>query len=163
MADARLKAYGLAALVFAVDRVTKWIIETHVSMTETHTVIPGFFDIVHSQNRGAAFGLFHDSTSEWRTVLLVGFSLVAVGLVAAMIWKASQVDRLTLAALGLILGGAGGNVLDRLLRGRVTDFLEFYVGDLHWPTFNMADTAIVIGSGLLILDLWKPKRQPART
>jgi signal peptidase II len=54
-------------------------------------------------------------------------------------------------------------VLDRLLRGRVTDFLEFYVGDLHWPTFNMADTAIVIGSGLLILDLWKPKRQPART
>jgi signal peptidase II len=64
-------------------------------------------------------------------------------------------------ALSLILGGAAGNVFDRILWGRVTDFLEFYIGDYHWPTFNLADSAIVIGSGLLLLELLRPKRQAA--
>ena len=163
MADIRLRAYGVAALVFSVDRATKWFIETHVSALDTYKVIPGFFDIVHSQNKGLAFGLLNDSTSEWRTALLIMFSAAALALVGAMLWNARRMDRLTVVGLSLILGGAAGNVFDRIAWGRVTDFLEFYIGDLHWPTFNMADTAIVIGCGLLLVDMLRPKRQAART
>jgi signal peptidase II len=161
MADVRWKTYGAAALVFAADRLTKWLIETHVSFLDTHRIIPGFFDIVHSENRGVAFGIFNDSTSEWRTTLLVMISIAAVVTVSAMLWKTRTMDRLTLAGLALVLGGAAGNVFDRLLWGRVTDFLLFYVGSYQWPTFNLADTAIVTGSGLLILDLLRQRRQPA--
>jgi signal peptidase II len=163
MADARVKAYGLAAAVLVADRLTKWYIETHVSFVDTYRVIPGFFDIVHSQNRGVAFGFLNDSTSEWRTVLLVAFALVAVGFVAVTLWQSARMDRLSLYGLGLILGGAAGNLFDRIRWGRVTDFLEFYIGDYHWPTFNVADSAIVVGSGLLLIALMRPKRQAART
>ena len=163
MGSARWKAYGLAAAIFVLDRVTKWIIETHVSFLDTYKIIPGFFDIVHSQNRGVAFGLLHDSTSPWRTVVLIGFSLTALLLIGGMLWKADRLDRRSMWGLSLILGGAAGNVFDRIVWGRVTDFLEFYVGNLHWPTFNVADSAIVVGSGLLLLDLLKPKREAART
>src|SRR5512144_1156352 len=102
MADMRVKAYSLAAAVFAIDRVTKWLIETRVSALDTYTVIPGFFDIVHSQNRGVAFGLFNNSTSEWRTALLIAVSAAALALVGAMLWNARRMDRLTAFGLGLI-------------------------------------------------------------
>jgi signal peptidase II len=163
MGSARWKAYGLALVVFALDRVTKWIIETHVSFLDTYKVIPGFFDIVHSQNRGVAFGLLHDTDSPWRTVVLIGFSVAALVLIAGMLWKSERLDGRSLWGLSLILGGAAGNVFDRILWGRVTDFLEFYIGNVHWPTFNIADSAIVVGSGLLLLDLLRPKREAART
>ena len=161
MIDTRLKAYGLSAMVFAIDRATKSAIEAHVSTFDVHPVIPGFFDIVHSQNRGVAFGLMNDSTSAWRTVVLIAFSAAALLLVAGVLWRASRLDRWTATGLALILGGAAGNLFDRILWGRVTDFLEFYIGDLHWPTFNIADSCIVIGSGLLVMELLRPKRQPA--
>ena len=84
-----------------------------------------------------------------------------MAIVAVILWNADRLDRLSLAGFSLILGGAAGNVFDRLVWGRVTDFLEFYVGDYHWPTFNIADSAIVIGSGLLLIELLRPKRQVA--
>jgi signal peptidase II len=161
MADLRLKAYGAAAVVFALDRLTKWIIETRVSFFDSYPVIPGFFDIVRSQNRGVAFGLFNDSTSEWRTTLLVAASVAAVGLVTVMLWNASRLDRLSLCGLVLILGGAAGNVYDRIVAGQVTDFLDFYIGHYHWYTFNLGDSAIVIGSGLLLIHLFRAKEQAA--
>ena len=161
MHDLRLKAYTAAVVVFALDRFTKWLVETRVSFVDTYRVIPGFFDIVHSQNRGVAFSLFNDSVSEWRTPLLLLFALAALVVVAVILWNAQRLDRLSLAGFSLILGGAAGNVFDRALWGRVTDFLEFYIGDYHWPTFNIADSAIVIGSGLLLLELLRPKRQAA--
>ena len=161
---ARATMYGLAGAVFAIDRLTKWIIETRVSRFDTHVVIPGFFDIVHSENQGAAFGLFAESTSEWRTLVLIGFSIVALVTLVAMLWRSPRLDRKTAIALALILGGAMGNVFDRLVRdGGVTDFLLFYIGSYQWPAFNAADSAIVIGSGLLLLDFIKFKRQPAHT
>lgn len=163
MADIRLKAYALATLVFAADRFTKWLVETRVSFTDTYTVIPGFFDIIHTQNTGMAFGLFAGSTSGLRPLILSALSVAAIALVGAMLWKARQMDRLSVTGLALVLGGAAGNVFDRIAWGRVTDFLEFYIGSLHWPTFNLADSAIVVGSGLLLMDLLRPNRQPART
>jgi signal peptidase II len=161
MADLRAKAYGLSAMVFAADRITKTIVENGVSATDTIRVIPGFFDIIHSQNRGVAFGFFNDSTSEWRTAALIALSLGAVLFISAMLWRPQKLDRWSMWGLSLVLGGAAGNVFDRILWGRVTDFLEVYVGDYHWPTFNLADSAIVIGSGLLILDMLRSKRQTA--
>ncbi len=163
MADRRLQAYGLAVAVFAVDRLSKWIIEQHVSAFDVHSVIPGFFDIVNSRNRGVAFGLMNDSPSVWRTLVLIVFASAAMLVVATMLWKASRADRLTVIGLALILGGAAGNLFDRIMWGQVTDFLEFYIRDLHWPTFNVADSCVVIGSGLLLLDVLRPKRQAAQT
>jgi signal peptidase II len=159
LSDLRVRAYGIAAAVFALDRFTKWLIETRVSFTDTYKVIPGFFDIVRSENRGVAFGIFNDGTSEWRSIALVVLSLAAVLGVGFVLRKAQHMDRTTLWAFSLILGGAAGNVFDRILHGRVTDFLELYAGEYHWPTFNVADSAIVIASGLLVLDLLRPKRK----
>src|SRR6266571_2586344 len=126
MVNPRWKAYGAAMGLFALDRLTKRIIEARVSFLDTDKVIPGFFDIVRSQNRGVAFGIFNDSTSEWRTTLLIVASLAAVVVVSAMLWNAQRMDRLWLWGLTLILGGAAGNVFDRIVWGRVTDFLLFY-------------------------------------
>ncbi len=162
MADVRLKAYAAAIAVFVADRLTKWLVETHLSFLDTRRVIPGFFDIVHTENRGAAFSLFNESTSEWRTALLVLFSLVAVALVGGFILRrATQLDRLSLAGFALILGGAAGNLFDRVVWGRVTDFLDFYLGSYHWPAFNVADSAIVVGSALLLLEVIHPRRHAA--
>jgi signal peptidase II len=157
----RWGAFSIAAAVFALDRLTKWTIETQVSVFDTLHVIPGFFAIVHSQNRGAAFGILADSPSEWRTFFLIAVSGAALIFVASMIWRGRDMDRLTLWGLTLILGGALGNVFDRLTRGTVTDFLLFYIGEYQWPAFNVADTAITIGSGLLVLELLKPRKEPA--
>lgn len=161
MIDNRWKAYGLSAIVFAADRLTKSFIDAHVSPFDVHPVIPGFFDIVHSQNRGAAFGLLNNSNSPWRTVLLVVFAAAALILVAGLLWRTSRLDRWTAMGLALVFGGAAGNLFDRIVWGSVTDFLEFYIRDWHWPTFNVADSCVVIGSGLLLLELLRPKRQPA--
>ena len=160
---ARSVMYGLALAVFAIDRFTKWMIETRFSARDSYIVIPGFFEIIHSENSGAAFGLFAESSSEWRTFLLIGFSLVALVALLVMLWRTSKLDRITAIALALILGGAMGNVFDRVRWGKVTDFLLFYIGSYQWPAFNAADSAIVIGSGLLLLDFLKLKRQPAHT
>ena len=156
-----LAYYGLAAIVFALDRITKRIIEARVSVLDSHPVIPGFFDIVHARNRGAAFSMFADSTSPWRPFFLIGLSLAALVLVAGILRNAARLGRPTAYGLSLILGGALGNVFDRIVSGAVTDFLDFYIGSLHWPAFNVADSAIVTGSGLLLISLLRPKRQTA--
>jgi len=159
MADIRVKAYGVAAAVVALDRLTKWIIETRLTFFDTYKVIPGFFDIIRSENRGVAFGIFNDSTSPLRTTLLVIAALSAVALLTGMLWKARTMDRNSIWGFALILGGATGNVFDRIVYGHVTDFLLLYIGQYQWPTFNVADSAIVAGSALLLLDLLRSKRQ----
>src|SRR5215468_11610575 len=122
-----LAPYGLSAAVFALDRISKRIIEARMSVFDTRTVIPGFFDIVHARNRGAAFSMFAESTSPWRPFFLIGLSLAALVLVAGILRNAARLDRPTAYGLALILGGALGNVFDRIVSGAVTDFLDFYV------------------------------------
>ena len=161
MPDLRYKAYAAAAAVFALDRLTKWIVDTRVSLVESYRVIPGFFDIVHFTNRGVAFGLLDHSASGWQTSLLVVFQLLVVVLLSALLWSPRRLDRRSLWGFSLILGGAAGNLFDRIAWGRVTDFLLVYIGRYQWPAFNAADSAVVIGCGLLLLDLLRPKRQAA--
>ena len=152
------RLYFLTALVVLVlDRVTKWLVEGSIALHDTVAVIPGFFRLTHVQNRGAAFGLFAESPSEWKVGMLVLFSLVALVVVSALLWRNSHAFTMTGSALALILGGAVGNLWDRLLSGHVVDFLDLYVDSYHWPAFNVADSAIVIGAILLVAEiLFKP-------
>jgi signal peptidase II len=146
-------ALVLSLTIFALDRWTKHIVETTFSFMDTKSVIPNFFDIVRSQNPGVAFGLFAQSASRFRTALLIGFSVVAILVLAVLLTRIRRWDRPTGLGVALVFGGALGNVYDRLHAGVVTDFLDFYVGTHHWYTFNLADTAICTGAGLLILSM----------
>jgi signal peptidase II len=159
--SSRAKSFALAAGVFALDRATKILIERTLTFADDIKVIPGFFEIVHSENRGVAFGVFNDSESEWRTMLLVALSLIAVVWIGIVLWRSRHLERLLFWAFALVLGGAAGNLFDRAISGRVTDFLLVYLGSYQWPTFNIADSAIVIGCGLLLFDQLRPKRKAA--
>jgi signal peptidase II len=143
----------IALFVIALDRVTKWTISRRLSLHDSITVIPGFFRIIHAENPGAAFGIFADSPSEWKVGFLILFSIIALLIVSALLWKNSH--RLTSTGIGLslILGGAIGNLWDRLVSRHVVDFLLFYVGPHQWPAFNVADSAIVVGAGLLVFEI----------
>jgi signal peptidase II len=143
----------IAFFVVVLDRLAKLTIERTISLHESISVIPGFFRLTHVQNRGAAFGLFADSPSEWKIAVLVLFSLIALVIVSALLWKNSHSMNTTGVGLALILGGALGNLWDRLVSGHVVDFLLFYIGQYQWPAFNVADSAIVIGAGLLVFEI----------
>ena len=143
----------IALLVLALDRYTKWLIAHRLSLHDSITVIPGFFRIVHTENPGAAFGVFADSPTPWKIALLILFSIVALLVVSALLWKNSHRLTSTGVGLSLILGGALGNLWDRLVSRHVVDFLLFYVGRYQWPAFNVADSAIVIGACLLVCEI----------
>lgn len=155
MSEKRARGFNLLIViaVLALDRLTKWLVATKVSLNEGFTVIPRFFRIVHAENPGAAFGLFAQSSSQWRLTALILFSLLALIVVGALLWKNSERVSATGVALSLVLGGALGNLWDRILSGHVTDFLEFHIGSYYWPSFNVADSAIVVGAFLLVADI----------
>ena len=143
----------IAFLVIVLDRFSKWLVAGRITLHDSITVFPGFFRLTHVQNPGAAFGLFAESSSEWKVALLVLFSILALVVVSVLLWKNSHSMTTTGVGLSLILGGAVGNLWDRLLTGRVVDFFDFYLGSYHWPAFNIADSAIVIGALLLVAEI----------
>lgn len=151
--SARAIHFLLALIVVLLDRWTKRLVAARVAMYTHIQVIPGFFRITHTENTGAAFSLFADSPSHWKTGLLIGFSVVAMIVVSILLWRQSRALTMTGIALSLILGGAVGNLWDRAASGRVVDFLLFYVKQYQWPVFNLADSAIVIGASLLVLEI----------
>ncbi|HEY1264694.1 MAG TPA: signal peptidase II [Terriglobales bacterium] len=153
LANVRYYHLLIAVLVLCLDRATKWIIARNIALHDSIQVIPGFFRLTHVQNSGAAFGLFADSPSQWKVAVLVLFSIVALVVVSLLLWRNSHSMSTTGIGLSLILGGALGNLWDRLINGRVVDFLLFYVGDHQWPAFNVADSAIVVGAGLLVIEI----------
>jgi signal peptidase II len=159
----RILPFAASAGVFALDRITKLVIRQRVTAWDSHAVIPGFFNIVHTENRGAAFGLFAESSSELRTVLLIALALGVMLFITTLLvqpWRGGLISTLTLRfGLALVLGGAMGNVYDRVARGAVTDFLEFYLGSYVFPTFNVADSAITVGAGLLLIDMWRGRHR----
>ena len=143
----------IAVMVVLLDRITKLAVARNISLHDSVQIIPDFFRLTHVENRGAAFGLFADSPSEWKVWMLVLFSVVALIVVSALLWRNSHSLSTTGIGLSLILGGAIGNLWDRLLSGRVVDFLLFYIGQYQWPAFNVADSAIVVGAGLLVIEI----------
>jgi signal peptidase II len=154
----------LALFVVALDRWTKHLAATRIRLYQHVDVIHGFFRLTHTENTGAAFSLFADSPSHLKTTLLIGFSVVAMLVVAVLLWKQSRALTISGIALSLILGGAAGNLWDRILHGRVVDFLLFYVKQYQWPVFNLADSCIVIGACLLVLEILfsrNPGKEPS--
>ncbi|HWZ78972.1 MAG TPA: signal peptidase II [Candidatus Sulfotelmatobacter sp.] len=151
--SARATHFLLALFVVLLDRWTKRLVAARIAMYTHIQVIPGFFRITHTENTGAAFSLFADSPSHWKTAMLISFSVVAMIVVSVLLWKQSRALTMTGVALSLILGGAVGNLWDRVASGRVVDFLLFYVKTYQWPVFNLADSAIVVGASLLVLEI----------
>lgn len=139
----------IAVSVLLLDRLSKWLIAVNLDLYDSRPVLPGLFQLTHVQNSGAAFGLFDGSSSPWKVAVLILFSVLALLVVAAMLWKNNHGEMTTGVGLALVLGGAIGNLWDRLLSGQVVDFLDFYVGTYHWPEFNFADSAIVVGAFLV--------------
>jgi len=150
----------IALAVVVLDRWTKHIVSRRIALYQHIQVIPGFFRLTHTENTGAAFSLFADSTTPWKTGLLIAFSVVALVVVSVLLWKNNHAHIMTGIALSLIMGGAVGNLWDRLARGRVVDFLLFYVKRYQWPVFNLADSAIVVGALLLVIEILFVKSHP---
>lgn len=150
---ARALYFLLALIVVLVDRWTKHLVAVRIPMYSHIQIIPGFFRLTHTENTGAAFSLFADSPSHWKTLMLIAFSAVAMVVVSVLLWKQSRPLTLTGIALALILGGAVGNLWDRIASGRVVDFLLFYLKQYQWPVFNLADSSIVVGACLLVLEI----------
>jgi signal peptidase II len=154
----RLLPFLLAACVFFLDRLSKSIIKSHVDAQQTLSVIPGCFNIVHAENPGVAFGLLADATGAWRNFFLIGLSASVLVFITLLLWKPAKSaagDLLLRIGLACILGGAFGNLYDRVVNGTVTDFVEVYAGTHYFPAFNVADSRISIGAGLLLLDMWR--------
>jgi signal peptidase II len=158
----RLRSAILIVFVVLLDQLTKIYIRASFPPLDQITVIPGFFNIVHAENPGAAFSMLAESPGAWRSFFLVGVSLVVMVIVGAMLWKppAGMTTPFVRAGLALVFGGAFGNLIDRVFRGAVTDFLQFLFGPYEFPSFNAADSAITIGAALLLLDMLRQK-QPA--
>jgi signal peptidase II len=157
----RWPALGLlAAAVLAADQASKFAVKQLAPVGSLHVLIPGILNLVHSSNTGVAFGLLADSGAPLLGQLLILFSVFVIVLLVWLLATGRAGGWLGECGLALILGGAMGNVLDRVVRHSVTDFIDFHLGSHHWYTFNLADAAIVIGAGLVILELLRDARHP---
>ncbi|MBP9146141.1 MAG: signal peptidase II [Thermoanaerobaculia bacterium] len=155
-AGARKSPYLLIGLaVLALDQWTKWLIEAHLPEQTSHEVIPGLLHISHVRNTGVAFGMFARDGRDGSSWVLSLFGLVALGLIAFLFHRTPAKDRGLLAALSLVLGGAIGNLFDRISSGAVTDFIAVYIGSYRWPDFNVADSAISVGLVVILLDSFR--------
>jgi signal peptidase II len=142
--------FALAAAIVVVDQITKWAVLGYFASRFPREEITAFFNLVLVFNKGAAFSMFADAAG-WQTPLLAAFALLASGIVSYLILRNPQ-KRLLCLGLALILGGAIGNLIDRLRFGHVVDFLDFHAMGAHWPAFNVADSGITVGAVLLILE-----------
>jgi len=152
-------ALGFALALALADQGTKALIGALLAPGEVRS-ITGFFNLVLVFNRGAAFS-FLSQASGWQREFLVGLALLAVAVIVVLLWRNPRIGLFS-AGLALILGGALGNLWDRIALGHVVDFLDFHAFGYHWPAFNLADSAITVGAALLILDGFRESKAPAR-
>lgn len=157
----KLRFLFISLAVLALDQWTKWLVELHLPLHVSQVVVPGFFNLTHVQNSGVAFGLFAAQGMSGGSWMLTLLGLGALTAVALYFWFTPADNRLLLTALVLVVGGALGNLFDRVATGAVTDFVDVYVGAHHWPAFNVADSAISIGIVLMALDSFRGYRSPA--
>lgn len=155
----RLRWLSLTLLVVLLDRASKAWIESRPDSWFPHLVIPGYFSIVFSRNPGIAFSFFSNSSGMGMRIFLIVGSLLIIALIAWLLIAGQDASRINAAGLALLLGGAAGNLTDRIIHGAVTDFLQVWLPFLHfsifnpWPTFNLADAAVTIGAILLVYDV----------
>jgi len=142
---------AVAAVVVVFDQLTKWVIRTELGIYESLPVVDGLFSITHVRNTGGAFSLFAGAHEAWRVPFFLFVAVVAIAVLLHFVRRVAPHQRLLLFALGAVLGGAVGNMIDRAAFGEVTDFLDVYWRGYHWPTFNVADSFITVGMLILIV------------
>jgi len=158
--DRRGWLLALSLLIIALDRYTKHWVSHHIELGSNIVLIPHVFAISHVLNPGAAFSMFSNSADPNRTRwILTTFSIIAAIVVFLILLRIGRRATLAAVALALVLGGAIGNAWDRIAYGTVVDFLEVHIVHYHWPDFNVADSAIVIGGVLLLIDSLRPRKQ----
>jgi signal peptidase II len=146
MVSRKLALIGMVSgAVVILDQATKALVLAHLPLGAGFSVIPGFFDLTHVHNPGGAFGFLSGLSAEIRSLLFVAVSLLAAGLILYFYWQVPARQRFLAVGLCLLFGGAIGNLVDRIRFGVVVDFLDLYAGNLHWPAFNVADSAITVG------------------
>ena len=146
--------YGLlSAFIVVTDQITKWLVRQRLDLHEYREIVSGLLSLSHVRNRGAAFGILSDAELPYQSVVFVALSLLALGAIAVYTRKLSEMAYLPQVALALILGGAVGNLIDRVAFGYVTDFVHVDWKQYSWPDFNVADSAISTGVCLLLLDM----------
>ncbi|HEU5394836.1 MAG TPA: signal peptidase II, partial [Candidatus Methylomirabilis sp.] len=150
--------YGLAALVVILDQATKLLVQRTFRPGESLPVVPGLFNLTYVLNPGAAFGFLAGAAAAFRGPFFIAVSVLAIVIICYYHARHARGRPLPVVGLALILGGAVGNLIDRLRVGMVIDFLDFYLGTYHWPAFNVADSAITVGGGLLLVDMLQERR-----
>ncbi len=150
----------IVSAVLLLDQATKYLVMRSIRHYGFITIIPGFIELTHLRNPGAAFGIFSRTHGMWRIVFFIVITLIALGVIALLIKKAQE--RLLIVSFSLIAGGAAGNLIDRIRFGEVVDFINIYIWSKFailnpWPTFNIADSAISVGVGLLVVDMFLKK------
>ena len=150
----------LAAFLVALDRVTKLAVSAKMPLYDSQPIIDNFFNLVHTRNTGIAFSMFSDSGPFVKDYLIPAFSATALLFIIYIFWKAESTGPRTVLGLTLILAGAAGNLYDRCRLRYVVDFLGLLVGSYHWPAFNVADSCITIGAGLLLLESFRAQPHP---
>jgi signal peptidase II len=149
----RLPYFGVMAALVGLDQLTKWLVARSLDLHDYRPLVEGFLSLSHVRNYGAAFGILADADLPYQAALFSGLSLAALIAIAVYAFRLPAEARLPQIALSLILGGAIGNLIDRLRLGYVVDFVHVYWKHHQWPDFNAADSAITVGVSLLILDI----------
>jgi len=158
----RLRWLILTLITVFLDRLSKAVVEAKTVEGWRHELIHNFIYLVHSKNPGIAFSIFADSNSDWVRYALMAGSLVVIAILAWYLVAAKGVSSRSAAGLALLLGGATGNLTDRIIHGAVTDFFEVLFGSYRYPAFNVADSAITIGAILILIDVFWPERLAAK-
>jgi signal peptidase II len=149
----------LSAVVIMLDQLSKRLVDTSMQLYQSIELMP-FFQLTYLRNQGAAFS-FLSQAGGWQRWFFVGLAVTASGLICYWLKRLEKHQRWEAAAWALILGGALGNLIDRVLYGYVIDFLDVYYGEWHWPAFNVADSAITVGVAMLLIDSFWPRRESA--
>ena len=149
--------YGLAGAVVILDQATKLLVQRAFRLGESLPVLPGVFNLTYVLNPGAAFGLLAGAAAAFRGPFFIAVSVLAIAVICYYHARYARGDPLPTVGLALILGGALGNLIDRLRVGMVIDFLDFYLGAYHWPAFNVADSGITVGVGLLLVEMLRER------
>lgn len=158
----RMNKYFLAGSISLVtlvlDQLTKIAVREKMVLWTSEVIIPGFFNLVHVVNKGAAFGFLNRADITWQRNFFIIVTMIAMLTIGVLLKSVEKRDTFQIAGLGFILGGAVGNLIDRILYHQVTDFLDVYYGTHHWPAFNVADIAICIGAFAMIISFYRNKQ-----
>lgn len=162
-ANKYITAGSWAVALTALDQFTKWLVVEHMPLWTGKQILPGFFNLVHVRNRGTAWGILDRPDIDWQIPFLSGIAVAAILFIGWLLRGTNDKDRWMITGLGFIAGGAAGNLIDRIRLGEVVDFLDFYVGNWHWPAFNVADIALTLGAGCILVSLWLHRNHHERT